>query len=313
MTLCRTSLLFICCWVIICQPTRIHSQQENRAKPGDNALSLEYARSEENYFLAQRALRTLLDQNPDPGLQEQTLWELARFEYLAGHYLQACHPLRLLLVRFANSPNKHQHLLLIAISSLEAQKLDRASHYFYQLLLSNPPDEYAELATAGLAEVMVGQGRYGEAERQYALISDRAHSDLRCWVFMRRQELALQAGLAERAQELAGLIQQFCLDESEDERKTANPDVTPKPVPSSGPRYFVQIGAYSREKNAIHRAQSMQSKGYNIRVLEGDQKGKKLFRVQIGPYPSLQDANAVARHLAEEENILSFVERENDL
>ncbi|MCL1915750.1 MAG: septal ring lytic transglycosylase RlpA family protein [Desulfovibrionaceae bacterium] len=69
-------------------------------------------------------------------------------------------------------------------------------------------------------------------------------------------------------------------------------------VSQSESGFYIQVGAFSVEANANRLVQQLRSRGYNVRTLYAD--SNKLWRVQVGPYARLEQANGVARTLEEE-------------
>ncbi len=59
--------------------------------------------------------------------------------------------------------------------------------------------------------------------------------------------------------------------------------------------YTVQVGAFSREINALNLAKEIKSKGYNTYVI----KGETLYKVQVGDFRSYQEAQNISQKLKE--------------
>lgn len=86
-----------------------------------------------------------------------------------------------------------------------------------------------------------------------------------------------------RAQPVQGHI-------SADGRFMPNPVVTQQPVPASGGNIYVQAGAFSDQANAQRLASQMASIG-NAKVYPTTVNGKSFFRVRLGPYGAVPDAD----------------------
>ncbi|MHC2995127.1 MAG: SPOR domain-containing protein [Candidatus Atribacteria bacterium] len=59
--------------------------------------------------------------------------------------------------------------------------------------------------------------------------------------------------------------------------------------------YTVQVGAFSREINALNLAKEIKSKGYRTYVI----KGETLYKVQVGDFRSYQEAQNISQKLKE--------------
>jgi cell division septation protein DedD len=73
------------------------------------------------------------------------------------------------------------------------------------------------------------------------------------------------------------------------------PPVTPAPAYFSG--YTIQIGAYQVQASAISIMKTLFRYGYDVYISETIHKGKRLFRVRVGNYPSKALAHRHARGL----------------
>ena len=71
------------------------------------------------------------------------------------------------------------------------------------------------------------------------------------------------------------------------------PQVT-RPAPVTGPgTIVVQIAAISREDDAVALAGALRKKNYNVFVVSNPITNDKLYHVQVGPFTSIQDAEAM--------------------
>jgi len=59
--------------------------------------------------------------------------------------------------------------------------------------------------------------------------------------------------------------------------------------------YTIQVGAFSREKNALNLAKEIKSKGYHTYVI----KGKTLYKVQVGEFKSYKEAQKISKKIKE--------------
>jgi DedD protein len=81
---------------------------------------------------------------------------------------------------------------------------------------------------------------------------------------------------------------------------TPPPQVT-RAVPVTGPgTIVVQIAAVSREDDAVALAGALRKKNYNAFVVNNPITNDKLYHVQVGPFATLQDADAMKAKLTSE-------------
>ena len=73
-----------------------------------------------------------------------------------------------------------------------------------------------------------------------------------------------------------------------------------KPVSSTGGSYVVQIAAVSREEDAAALAGALRKKSYKVFVVNNPAVHDKLYHVQVGPFSSPQDAEAMKAKLTGE-------------
>jgi DedD protein len=75
----------------------------------------------------------------------------------------------------------------------------------------------------------------------------------------------------------------------------------PRPTPVTGPgTIVVQIAAISREDDAVALAGALRKKNYNVFVVNNPITNDKLYHVQVGPFSSMQDAEAMKAKLTGE-------------
>lgn len=80
----------------------------------------------------------------------------------------------------------------------------------------------------------------------------------------------------------------------------AKADVKPMAAPAADGSYVVQIAAVSREEDAAALAGALRKKSYNVFVVNNPAAPDRLYHVQVGPFASLQDAEAMKVRLAGE-------------
>lgn len=88
--------------------------------------------------------------------------------------------------------------------------------------------------------------------------------------------------------------------------KVVKPKVeSPKPAATTQDRnaYWIQVGAYSNQQNAINLVEEYKSKGYNAVVIDPSSSDRtKLYRVRLGGYPTREQAERARDELARQEN-----------
>ncbi len=65
--------------------------------------------------------------------------------------------------------------------------------------------------------------------------------------------------------------------------------------------YVVQVAAFRSQKSALGVAEKYRKKGYPAFVRQETVRGRNLFKVYIGPYPSSQQAKSVKKRLERKE------------
>ena len=80
-----------------------------------------------------------------------------------------------------------------------------------------------------------------------------------------------------------------------------SPDVISHTSPVTGPgTIVVQIAAVSREDDAVSLAGALRKKNYNVFVVNNPVTNDKLYHVQVGPFATLQEAEAMKAKLVGE-------------
>ncbi len=84
-------------------------------------------------------------------------------------------------------------------------------------------------------------------------------------------------------------------------KKQATADVISHTSPVTGPgTLVVQIAAVSREDDAVALAGALRKKNYNVFVVNNPVTNDKFYHVQVGPFSSLAEAQAMKAKLAAE-------------
>ncbi len=78
---------------------------------------------------------------------------------------------------------------------------------------------------------------------------------------------------------------------------TATADETRTSAPPDRGAYMVQIAAVSKEEDAAALAGALKKKSYSVFVVNNPSGADKLFHVQVGPFASLPDAEAMKAKL----------------
>ena len=77
-------------------------------------------------------------------------------------------------------------------------------------------------------------------------------------------------------------------------------DVSVKSSHSESDKLYVQVAAFSTEKNARQHLEKLQDEGFfDVRLYQETEKGKTIYRVKIGPLPTVHVAKNVLAQLKE--------------
>ncbi|MDT8323919.1 MAG: SPOR domain-containing protein [Bacteroidota bacterium] len=74
-------------------------------------------------------------------------------------------------------------------------------------------------------------------------------------------------------------------------------------------QYSVQVGAYSKEKDARRRIEELKAKGYTAYLREKTVRGKTVYAVWLGIFPAYGQAQNFARKLKEQQGLDALVVR----
>ena len=70
------------------------------------------------------------------------------------------------------------------------------------------------------------------------------------------------------------------------------------PATQAGPQWAVQVGSFSSRANADRLSEWCREQGYGVQVVTGQDGGRALHRVRVGPYASRDDARSAVAELA---------------
>ena len=85
------------------------------------------------------------------------------------------------------------------------------------------------------------------------------------------------------------------------ERGTTSPmprEAAETPAAQAEPQWAVQVGSFSSRANADRLSEWCREQGYGVRVVTGQDGGRALHRVRVGPYASRDDALSAVAELA---------------
>ncbi len=97
------------------------------------------------------------------------------------------------------------------------------------------------------------------------------------------------------------------LDEPTAPTEAAVAPTTPRPAPSAGPRFLIQVGAYESRDSAREVAETLRGKGYAVEVLTNSDDGR--FRVRVGPVAARERAEGLAKRLEDDEGLPTWILR----
>ena len=78
---------------------------------------------------------------------------------------------------------------------------------------------------------------------------------------------------------------------------TAKTDAAGAAKPASGSGYSVQLGSFASRKNADRLVSDLKGKGFSASVSESKSRGRKLYKVRVGPESDREAAQAVQARL----------------
>lgn len=76
------------------------------------------------------------------------------------------------------------------------------------------------------------------------------------------------------------------------------PEAAETPATAAGPQWAVQLGSFSSRANADRLSEWCREQGYGVQVVTGQDGGRTLHRVRVGPYVSRGDADSAVAELA---------------
>jgi rare lipoprotein A len=83
-------------------------------------------------------------------------------------------------------------------------------------------------------------------------------------------------------------------------KKRQGGDVSVKSSYSESDKLYVQVAAFSTEKNALQHLEKLQDEGFfDVRLYQETKKGKSIYRVRIGPLPTEHVAKNILAQLKE--------------
>jgi DedD protein len=75
----------------------------------------------------------------------------------------------------------------------------------------------------------------------------------------------------------------------------SSPEQPPTQVPSSGPSYFVQVAAVSKQEDAEALVEALKARQYSAFIV--NPSPDKFFHVQVGPFADIKEAEAIRSKL----------------
>ena len=80
---------------------------------------------------------------------------------------------------------------------------------------------------------------------------------------------------------------------------SAGPGEAPDtPAAAARPQWAVQVGSFSSRENADDHSKWFREQGYGVKVVAGNDDGRTLYRVRVGPYESRDKADTAVAELA---------------
>ncbi|MDE0243773.1 MAG: SPOR domain-containing protein [Gammaproteobacteria bacterium] len=86
---------------------------------------------------------------------------------------------------------------------------------------------------------------------------------------------------------------------TEEDTPSSSPRETVEtPAAQAGPQWAVQVGSFSSRANADRLSEWCREQGYGVRVVTGQDGGRTLHKVRVGPFASRANARTAVAELA---------------
>jgi len=226
------------------------------------------------YVVARKQLESIPDKSP---LAPEAKYLAGRCYLLSGEYEQAIAIFKSTIDHFDDSnpdawPGQRRIYdywarLGLADSYLAQADYDKAGWQYQELLMPELEDNIYPLALLGLAETAAKHGDRDDADRYNKLYKERYQTLIEPSAYIQPAQIKVSGEKP-----------------PESSRATAH-------------RYYIQIGVFSKQDNAIRTSSLYQNSGYNVYMEDYMESGKKFYRILIGGYDSKQQTEFVKSRL----------------
>jgi tetratricopeptide (TPR) repeat protein len=192
------------------------------------------------------------------------------------------------------------------VAGLSARALDRTedAKRYLTPITGNANPNIAGQSSAALAAIAYEEKRYRDASRLFLAAGTKLRADDAAGAFMYAGDALRAEGKTAEAtaayQKAGNLItaQSPLKSEIADRLAGGGPKLAAKPAPQTPTgKYTVQAGAFSSPAKAKSEAQKFASKTTTRTVPIKDKKGRTLYAVQVGRFPTKQAAEQYRRNV----------------
>ncbi len=226
--------------------------------------------------------------------QEQTISAVKKL-LMQGDYKAAIKEGEAILADQEYSPALDELYYLLGLCYLKDGNYLRASDIFEIILNEFPKSAFVEESRLSLGDAYFLKGDYDKARKHYEEVIRRDKKGrLRAFAYERLGMCAAKTGDLGEASQYRTKAQQVATGVTD--VATGGQDM----CPVFADYYAVQVGAFSKQRNAEGLRQVLVAKGYETYVDSVDSAGIAVYKVRVGKYRTRDEALKVAETLAGE-------------
>jgi len=214
--------------------------------------------------------------------------------FLGGDYKAAITEGERIMADAEEAPDLDELYYILGVSYLKDGNYLRASDIFEIILKEFKGSVFSPDAKLGLGDTYFLRQDYVKAKAHYQeLLNESDNGRLLPLVYQRLGQCALKLGETDEAKSyLATMQQKYPGYLQMDESGAANP--------ASVNFYAVQVGSFSKKKNAENLTQKLAGNGYPAYAEEAAARGIVSYRVRVGKFNSRKEAQEMESKLAQE-------------
>ncbi len=239
----------------------------------------------------------ILNKDPRSEWGQDALWGLISTYFTLGQYAKVITYVGQLTPQYPSRLSKA--LTLAGEAHLALNEPEQAEQAFAQAFEKSPEPLVKQKALAGMADAEAGLKAYNQALSHYdQYLKDYPQGSLTSHVLNQKSHLLALQGKKAQAMKTARQLA-AAYPESEEGAKAQN---QLKPA-SDREAFTVQVGAFSKNKYAMHLENKLRTKGYNAYHLKVNLKGQMLIQVRVGQYSSEAFAEKIGEKLKQQEDL----------